>query len=117
MAKRIGLLVAIISLFTAAALALFIVRPPGPGHVYSYRSDQYGLSESTALLLRKGECLALSRSEEDIGSSQAGSGSHRRLWAIAGNERITAGSTESGPYLRDSSTGLVARPGDAIDGE
>ena len=85
--------------------------------MYHYRSNQYGLQGSTALLLQNRDCLVLSRSEADIGKSEASAGSKDRLFAIAGTGRIRSGSDGRGDYIVDSRTGLTARPGDAIDGE
>lgn len=104
-------------LLAVAALASFFLRPPGPGRVYQYRSDQYGLQGSTALVLRNRDCLVLSRSEADIGKAEAAPGSENRLFVIAGTDRIRSGSDRLGRYLVDAETGLIARPGDAIDAE
>ena len=101
---------------TAKAAALYFVRPRGAGRVYHYRSDQYGLSGSTALLLRTRDCLVLSRSEADIGKAEATVGSSG-LFVIARTDRIRSGRAKSGAYLVDTENGLLARPGDAIDGE
>jgi hypothetical protein len=85
--------------------------------VYRYRSDQYGLSQSTALLLRNGDCLVLSQSKGDIGKVEAASGSEPHLFAIAATKRIRSDSDARGLYLVDRQTGLTARPGDAIDAD
>lgn len=114
---RRSTLVATAGLLMAVLISIYLVRPPGPGQVYRFRSDQYGLSESTALLLRNGDCLVLSRSEEDIGKTQADPGSEHRLFIIAGSQRVRSVRGENGPYLRDMRNGLIARPGDAIDAE
>lgn len=110
-------LIAIIALVVVASLVTYFVRPPGPGQVYSYRSDQYGIAGHTALLLRKGDCLVLSRSGEDIGKIAATAGAEDRLYVIAGTERIRSDRDEDGPFLRDLRNDLIARPGDAIDAE
>jgi len=98
-------------------IALYLVRPPGAGHVYRYRSDQYGLQGNTALLLKNRDCLVLSRSEADIGRAEAAPGSQARLFAIAGAGPVRSGRDGRGAYLVDRRTGRAARPGDAIDGE
>ena len=110
-------LAAISLLLAVVALALLLVRPPGAGRVYHYRSDQYGLQGSTALVLRNRDCLVLSRSEVDIGRAEAAPGSENRLFVIAGTDRIRSGSDRLGHYLVDTETGLIARPRDAIDAE
>ena len=104
-------------LLAVVALALLFLRLPGAGRVYHYRSDQYGLQGSTALVLRNRGCLVLSRSEADIGKVEAAPGSENRLFVIGGTDRIRSGSDRLGHYLVDSETGLIARPGDAIDAE
>jgi hypothetical protein len=104
-------------LIIVIGLAVYLVRPPGPGRVYQYRSDVYGVSENTALLLRNGGCLVLSRSDEDIGQKDTVARTESRLFMIAGAERIRSRSDARGAYLVDDASGLVARPGDAIDGE
>ena len=108
---------AISLILTITALGAMILRPPGAGRVYHFRSDQYGLQGSTALLLRNQSCLVLSRSKEDIGRTVALPGSEKRLLAIAATDRIRSGRDKSGLYMIDTKTGLVARPGDAIDAE
>jgi hypothetical protein len=108
---------AVLLLIVAVALASYFVRPPGAGQVYQYRTDQYGLQGSTALVLRKGDCLVLSRSEADIGRAKAARGAEGRLFAIAAAGRVESGSDRLGDYLVDRASGLKARPGDAIDGE
>jgi hypothetical protein len=107
----------LVASLVAIGAAFYFVRPPGPGQVYRYRSDQYGLSGSTALVLRNGDCLVLSQTEADIGKAEAPGGSENRLYAVAGTDRIRSGSDGSGSYLVDTTTGLTARPGDAIDAE
>lgn len=116
MRRKVGAWLFITAL-VLGALILWFVRPPGPGQVYHVRSDDYGLSESTAILLRNGACLVVSRSEADIGRSAAQPGSRDRLFAIVGTRRIVSGEDGRGLYLRDLRTGLTARPGDAIDAE
>lgn len=99
------------------ALLLYFVRPPGPGGVYQYRSGEYGLQGGTALVLRKDDCLVLSRSQQDVGKTQASPGTRARLFAIAGAGGVESGSDGQGPYIADHRSGRAARPGDAIDGE
>src|SRR5687768_12155535 len=115
--RRRGILVAVLALIVVIAMAVYFVRPPGPGQVYRYRSDQYGMTGHTALLLRSGDCLVLSRSDEDIGKTAAAAGTEDRLYVIAGSGGIRSASDADGPYLRDGRSGLAARPGDAIDAE
>jgi hypothetical protein len=107
----------LVASLAAIGAAFYFVRPPGPGQVYRHRSDQYGFSGSTALVLRNGDCLVLSQTEADIGRAEAPARSENRLYAVAGTDRIRSGSDDSGPYLIDTRTGLRARPGDAIDAE
>jgi hypothetical protein len=76
-----------------------------------------GLPENTALLLRHGECLVLSRSNEDIGKVEARPDSESRLFTIAGAQGIRSGRDRNGLYLVDLRNSLVARPGLAIDAE
>jgi len=102
-------------LLIASVAALYLVHPPGPGHVYGFRTDVYGLAEHTALLLRSGECLVLSRSEEDIGKVVASPDSESRLFTIAGAQGIRSGRDHEGLYLIDQRSGLISRPGLAID--
>lgn len=115
--KRRTRIAAVLLLLAVVGLALLFLRPPGVGGVYQYRSSQYGLQGSTAILLQNGNCLVLSKSETDIGKIYATPGSEHRLFAIAGAARIRSGEDERGDYLIDSQSGLRARPGDAIDGE
>lgn len=68
-------------------------------------------------MLRNGECLVLSRSEEDIGKVEASAGSESRLFTIAGAQGIRSGRDQKGLYLVDQRSGLIARPGLAIDAE
>lgn len=108
---------AMLALLAVVAMALLFLRLPSAGSVYHYRSDQYALQGNTALVLRNRGCLVLSRSEADIGIAEAAPGSENRLFVIAGTNRIRSGRDKLGLYLVDSETGLIARPGDAIDAE
>ena len=94
----------------ALGLGLYLIHPPGPGHVYRYRSDQYGIPGDTVILLRNGDCLVISRSELDIGRTDAAAGSESRLSMIAGTKRIRSARDAEGAYLIDTKNGLVARP-------
>ncbi|WP_344706242.1 hypothetical protein [Sphingomonas swuensis] len=93
------------------------LRPPGPGKVYHHEDVDLGGATSTALLMKRHDCLTLSFSEEDIGSSETGAHTIGRTYAIAVSRSVVSGLDEKGTFLIDEATGEKARAGDAIDGE
>lgn len=115
--RRAPATAATLGILAVLAILAQYVRPPDPGQVYRYRSDEYGIAGHTALLLRNGDCLVLSRSESDIGRTDAAPRSERRLFMIAAAKGVRAGADDNGPYLIDERNGAIARPGSAIDAE
>ena len=108
----------LVSCGVAAVLVggLAFLRPPQAGNVYHSRTDENGQAESTFILLRSGECLVLSQSGTDIGRKEARPGSASELFTIIGGSRVSSDVDRQGLYLSDRQSGLVARPGLAIDG-
>lgn len=92
------------------------LRPPQAGNVYRSRADAEGQVESTFILLRSGECLVLSQSAADIGRSDARRGNAAELFTIIAGRGVSSDADREGLYLLDRRSGLVARPGLAIDG-
>lgn len=116
MVKRRLMIFLAIAIGGLSVAALLCIRFPYPGKVYRDRSGMYGLSEEVTILLRHGDCLVLSNSEEDVGRSDAAPGSHDRLSVIRAGPAVSSHKSDRGIYLEDAKTGHRAFPGDIVQG-
>lgn len=95
---------------------VFFFRLPLENGLHTVGVPRSGLSEKTVLLLRQGDCLVVSQQEADIGRKIAEPDRTQAYFGIAIADGIITGSDREGPYIRQSSDGKIARPGDAIEG-